>query len=102
MKLSVKMRAALRGNLVILLLFPWHCMIAYADDAIVLPRGVSRVSLASNFYLSFDQRYNPDGKVEEIAADFNTSVNSRISSGLSSPEPVGRRYGEPRRYDSVF
>ena len=88
MKLSVKMRAAIRGNLVVLLLFPWHCLIAYADDAIVLPRGVSRVSLASNFYLPFDQRYNPDGKVEDIAADFNTSLNSRIFPALAPLSPL--------------
>ena len=88
MKVSVKMRAAIRGNLVVLLLFPWQCLIAYADDAIVLPRGVSRVSLASNFYLPFDQRYNPDGKVEDIAADFNTSINSRIFPALAPLSPL--------------
>ena len=34
MKLSVRMRAAILGNVVVLLLFPWQCFIAYADDAI--------------------------------------------------------------------
>ena len=78
-----------------LLLFQLPFSTARADDAIVLPRGVSRVSIASNFYLPFNKRYNPDGKVEDIAIDFNTSLNSRIFPALAPPEPFGGHYGEP-------
>jgi hypothetical protein len=88
MKVSVRLRAAIRVNVLVLVLCPWPYLIAHADDAIVLPRGVSRVSLASNFYLPFSQRYNPDGKVEDIAADFNTSLDSRVLRALAPLNPL--------------
>ena len=87
-KFSVRPRQAVRVNLLVLLLFQLPYATARADDAIVLPRGVSRVSLASNFYLPFDKRYNPDGKVEDIAVDFNTSLNSRIFPALAPLNPL--------------
>jgi hypothetical protein len=46
------------------------------------------VSIASNFYLPFDKRYNPDGKVEDIAVDFNTSLTSRIFPALAPLNPL--------------
>jgi hypothetical protein len=88
MKFSVRMRKTIRVDLLVLLLFQLSFSIAHADDAIVLPRGVSRVSIASNFYLPFDKRYNPDGKVEDIAIDFNTSLNSRILPALAPLSPL--------------
>jgi hypothetical protein len=78
MKFSATMRRVLRVNLLMMCLFQWPFSIAYADDAIVLPRGISRVSIASTFYLPTHKRYNPEGKVEDIATDFNGSLNSRI------------------------
>ena len=90
MRFSKRMRRSIRVNFLVLLLFQWPCSIAHADDAIVLPRGVSRVSIANHFYLPFNKRYNPDGKVEDIATDFNTSLNSRILPGLS---PLGSSVG---------
>lgn len=88
MKFSVRMRKAIRVNLLVLLLVQWPFLIAHADDAIVLPRGVSRVSIASNSYLPIDKRYNPDGKVEDIAIDLNTSLNSRIFPALAPLNPL--------------
>ena len=88
MSFSVRMREAIRVNLLVVLLFQLPFSIAHADDAIVLPRSASRVSIASNFYLPFDKRYNPDGKVEDIATDFNTSLNSRILPALAPLSPL--------------
>jgi hypothetical protein len=88
MKLSVRVRRAVRVNILVLLLFQLRFSTAHADDAIVLPRGVSRVSIASNFYLPFNKRYNPDGEVEDIATDFNTSLNSRIFPALVPLNPL--------------
>lgn len=88
MKFSLRMRKPIRVNLLVLLLFQLSFSIAHADDAIVLPRGVSRVSIASIFYLPFDKRYGPDGKVEDIATDFNTSLNSRIFPALAPLSPL--------------
>jgi hypothetical protein len=83
MKFSARMRKAIRANLLVPLLVQWLFLIAHADDAIVLPRGVSRVSIASNFYLPTDKRYNPEGKVEDVATDFNGSLNSSIVPALA-------------------
>jgi hypothetical protein len=88
MNFSATMRKAIRVNLLMLSLFQVPCSIAYADDAIVLPRGVSRVSIASNFYLPIDKRYGPDGKVEDIAIDFNTSFDSRVFPALAPLNPL--------------
>jgi hypothetical protein len=88
MKFPVRMRKAIRVNLLVLLLFQLPFASAHADDAIVLPRGVSRVSIASNFYLPFSKRYNPDGKVEDIAVDYNTSLDSRILPALALLNPL--------------
>jgi hypothetical protein len=88
MRFSEKVRKAIRIDLLVLLLFQLSFSTAHADDAIVLPRGVSRVSIASNFYLPFNKRYNPDGKVEDIAVDFNTSLNSRVFPALAPLNPL--------------
>ena len=82
------MRKAIRVHLLVLMLCLLPCFAAHADDAIVLPRGVSRVSIASNFFLPFSKRYNSDGKVEDIATDFNTSLNSRIFPALAPLNPL--------------
>src|SRR5262249_26799782 len=88
MKLSETMRKAICVTLLVLVLFQWPSSSVYADDAIVLPRGVSRVSIESNFYLPIDKRYNPDGKVEDIATDFNGPLNSRIFPALAPLNPL--------------
>jgi hypothetical protein len=88
MQFSVSMRRAIRVNLLVVALFQFPYALADADDAIVLPRGVSRVSIANHFYLPFDKRYNPSGKVEDIATDFNTSLDSRILPGLAPLSPL--------------
>jgi len=87
MKFSMRMRKPIRVNLLVLL-FQVPFAIAHADDAIVLPRGVSRVSIASNFYLPIDKRYNPDGKVEDIAIDLNGSLNSSLLPALAPLNPL--------------
>jgi hypothetical protein len=83
MKLSVKRRAAIGVHLLVLLCVQWPVLSVHADDAIVLPRGVSRLSIAGHFYLPTDKRYNPEGKVEDVATDFNGSLNSRILPALA-------------------
>jgi hypothetical protein len=83
MKFSVGIRWTIRVNLLVLLLGQWPFLIAHADDAIVLPRGVSRVSIASNFYLPTNKRYNPEGKVEDVATDFNRSLDSNVLLALA-------------------
>jgi len=60
--------------------------IPYADDAEVLPKGVSRAGVNGKFYSSVDERYNPDGDAEDVAADFNTTLDSSVFPDLGLVE----------------
>lgn len=59
---------------------------AHADDADVLPKGISKVSIGTNFYFPIDQRYNPDGDAEDVAVDYNTTLNSSVFPALGLVE----------------
>jgi len=58
-----------------------------SDDAVVLPKGVFRFALDGNFYLPIQKRYNPDGKIEDIAVDFNANLNSNVFPALAPLDP---------------
>lgn len=49
-----------------------------ADSAEVLPKGVSRVNIETNIYKNIDKRYDPDGKEESVAVDYNARLDSSI------------------------
>jgi hypothetical protein len=49
---------------------------AVADDALVLPRGVWRVSADARFSFPITTRFTSDGGREDLAADFNRDLNS--------------------------
>ena len=59
---------------------------SHAGSAETLPKGVSRVSVDSNFYKSIKQRYDEDGNEEDVAEDFNTTLDSSVFSDLSLVE----------------
>ncbi len=63
------------GGIVLFQLVGSYC---YADDATVLPKGRWRISVDSQIYYPIDERYNSDGKVEDIAKDFNVNLNSSV------------------------
>ncbi len=56
------------------------------DDAEVLPKGVFGIRFTSEFYPPVDERYDPDGNIEDVAADFNTTLDSEIFPDLSMLE----------------
>ena len=58
----------------------------YADNAEVLPKGVFRGSITGNLYFAIDKRFDPDGKEEDIAHDFNATLNSNVFSDLALVE----------------
>jgi hypothetical protein len=61
------------------------------DDGLILPRGAFRVFSDAHFYLPFDQRYDPDGDAEPLAADFNRPLDSGVFRLLAPLDPfVGR------------
>jgi len=64
---------------------------ARAEDARVLPKGVSRASLEGQFYFPVDQRYGADGHVEDVAVDYNTTLDSTVFAGVL---PAGAVLGD--------
>ena len=60
--------------------------ISFADSAEVLPKGVSRASVLGKFYFTVDERYDPDGDTEDVAADFNDTLDSSVFPDLALVE----------------
>lgn len=59
----------------------------HADNAEVLPKGVSRVRLSSQLYFPVDKRFDPDGNEEDVASDYdNIPLNSSVFSDLRTVE----------------
>lgn len=56
--------------------------ISYADDADVLPKGVFRVGVDTAFYVTIDERYDPDGDAEDVAVDYNKTLDSNVFPSL--------------------
>lgn len=60
-----------------------------ADSAEVLPKGVKRIGITSNFFLPIEQRYDEDGNKEPLAADYNQVLDSNIFQELALIEASG-------------
>jgi len=59
---------------------------SYADSAEVLPKGVFRFDTEYSYYFPIDKKFDPDGNEEDIATDFNTSLDSNVFPDLSLVE----------------
>lgn len=60
---------------------------SYADNALVLPRGVAVVFMEGRYYFPVDKRFNNEGKEEDLAAHFNgKNLDSTIFPGLKLVE----------------
>jgi hypothetical protein len=55
----------------------------HADNAEVLPKGRSAVFIEGKVYLPIDEKYGPTGSKEDIAEDYNTTLNSGVFPSLS-------------------
>jgi hypothetical protein len=60
--------------------------LSHAGSAEVLPKGVFRTNVTYSYYLPIDKRFDPDGDVEDIATDFNATLNSSVFPALSLVE----------------
>ena len=58
----------------------------YADNADVLPKGVFRTNVITNLYSPIKERFNPDGDTEDVATDYNKTMNSNVFPSLSLVE----------------
>jgi hypothetical protein len=81
----------IKATISILLLFGFLILritsLSYADSAEVLPKGVFSLGAEYKYYFKIDERYNPDGNVEDVAIDYNATLDSSIFSDLSLLEP---------------
>lgn len=59
-----------------------------ADDALVLPKGVGRATTDALHYFPISERYNPDGKVEDVAVDYNRPLDSGALALLAPLDPL--------------
>jgi hypothetical protein len=64
---------------------------SFGDNAEVLPKGIFRTHVTGNFYSPVTKRFDPDGNEEDLAVDFNATLNSNIFPSLSfleAPNPI--------------
>lgn len=81
-----KSKTIVSTYLVICFFFLGITTLSYADNAEVLPKGIFSLSIDNKFYFKINERYNPDGDVEDVAIDYNTNLNSNIFSDLGAIE----------------
>jgi hypothetical protein len=60
--------------------------VSYADSAEVLPKGRFRLGVDGKFYFPIDERYDPDGHTEDVATDFNETLDSTVFPDLALVE----------------
>lgn len=60
--------------------------IIHADNAEVLPKGVTAPILNAKFYFPVDERYDDNGDTEDLAADFNGKLDSSVFPDLNLVE----------------
>jgi len=80
------MKKLLVGTLIVLFS---HVLtsVSYAEDAIVLPKGVFDFGMEGRYWFPIDRRFDPDGNVEDIAADFNATLDSTVFTALAPLDP---------------
>lgn len=87
MRSKVTLKRVLVANL-IMLFSQLLVSVSYADDASVLPKGVFRATMDSNLYFPIDKRYDPDGKPEDLAVNYNGNLNSTVFTALAPLDPL--------------
>src|SRR3990167_9804387 len=79
-------------------ILPWHVSTSRAESAQVLPKGVSSASATYYHYFDITERYDPNGKVEDIDANYNANLQHGVS-GAGAPRSVfSRRRGQHRAF----
>jgi hypothetical protein len=76
--------------------------LSYADSAEVLPKGVWKANIATNIWFPIDRRFDPDGDTEDIAVDYNTTLDGDIFPALAALETAfGLPTGSANIGDSI-
>jgi len=74
--------------------------VTFADDAVVLPKGVFYFSVDGFISRPITKRFNADGDKEPLATDFNTTLDSSVFSDLSLVE-AGFGMTEPASFGTT-
>ena len=72
--------------IVSLMFFPLFLSVSYAENAKVYPKGVTALRVRGKLYFPVDERYNDNGDSEDIADDFNGSLDSSVFPALGLVE----------------
>jgi hypothetical protein len=70
----------------LLTLLVGYSSVSLGDSAQVLPEGRSGIFTSYYDYFTIDERYDSDGNREDLADDFNTSLDSSVFAGLQVVE----------------
>jgi hypothetical protein len=95
---TLRREFAMRSTKVVLYLFV--CLFlsmgiaiqAFADSAEVLPKGIFRAHVDTEFYFPIDKRFDKDGNTEDVSRYFNATLNSNIFPELA---PLDNIMGGP-------
>lgn len=72
-----------RGKIAVVSLMIWifgmtMTGVSYADNAEVLPKGVRNLSVEGLLYFPIKKQFDDNGKVEDVATDYNAVLDSKI------------------------
>jgi hypothetical protein len=62
-------------------------LFCHADSAQVLPKGVFSFDSTYYHYFDINDRYDPDGDVEDIDVDYNANLDSTVFPALAALDP---------------
>ena len=71
-------------GLLVMMVMPWVC---HGDSAEVLPKGIFSLDTTYYNYFNINQRFNADGKAEDLAIDFNKDLTSSVFPALAPLNP---------------
>jgi hypothetical protein len=86
MRTSALLRRALLLGVMILCQFApplAYSQTGPGDDAVVLPKGFTRLYFDANFFIPFSTRFNNNGDTEPLGADLTTPLNSQVFTALA-------------------
>ena len=85
----------MRKTVVVMYLLIWFfaylgiTSLSYADSAEVLPKGVSKSNVTYSYYFPIDKRFNQDGDEEDLAINYNTTLDDNVFTALPSGASIG-------------
>lgn len=80
------MKRIIVAQIILVLTSVFVFKISYADNAEVLPKGVSRIGVKSKIYIPIEERFNQDSDIEDVDENYNANLNKSVFSALGDVE----------------